>query len=242
MQSRRYQKDPNINYWILFTGVDPRAFTRDFLNSNDKNMYRCWNSYDISQHLLLVRMPNSVAHEIAHGTFERKLFEALLPMSLEDRLESLRSTPFRAQSGAGKQADSSFAPDQLPQGRTDYWPTLVVETGFSESSSKLFSDVRWWLNESGGDVKMVLTIEIDRNRPQIVLEIWVLENSRMQRQQVVTVYKGNNNHVYLQGQPLVIDFEKLFLRPANTPRETDITLDDPALKKIATSVWKKQNF
>lgn len=78
--------------------------------------------------------------------------------------------------------------------------------------------------------------------PRIVLESWELDNGRVHHNQVVTIRKGDNNHLRLQGQPLVIGFEKLFLRAPSTPRETDISLDDPILREIAMEVWEEQGF
>jgi hypothetical protein len=57
---------------------------------------------------------------------------------------------------------------------------------------------------------------------------------------VVIIGKGENNHLYLRGQPLIIGFDKLFLRPPSIPRETDIIFDDDILKQMATLVWVEQ--
>lgn len=149
--------------WVLFTEVDEQAFTRDFLNSDDKIIQRSWNSYDSQQQLLLTKMPASRPHEIAQRVFERLLFDALEPMGLKDSLRTFGSAACRADGGSSKQPDCEFLPKRLPGARTNKWPAVVVEVAYSESPSKLFSDARFWLTESRGDVRIVVTIKIDRS-------------------------------------------------------------------------------
>ncbi|KAJ5594259.1 uncharacterized protein N7459_000467 [Penicillium hispanicum] len=237
-----HQEESEASEWVLFTKVDERAFSRDFLNSDNNILQRCWNSYDSSQHLLLVKMTVSRAHETAARVFERLFFYCLKPMGLDNCLRTFGSATCKAENGSAKQPDCQFLPKRLPRARTKKWPSLVVETGFSESPSKLMSDARFWLSQSNGDVQMVITIKINQSSPHIVLESWGLVNDRVHRQQTITIRKGENNHIYLQGQPFNISFNKLFLRPPNIPREKDVSLDDDTLKTIASNVWEEQEF
>lgn len=59
-----------------------------------------------------------------------------------------------------KQANGEWVPCKHPHGRSDDRPSVVLEISFSETQSKLMSDVRFWLHESDGDVKIVLTLNI----------------------------------------------------------------------------------
>lgn len=74
----------------------------------------------------------------------------------------------------GKQGDQIFWPTSrepfggLPPG----WPTLVVETGVSESRPRLLEDVKTWFNESRGLVRIVITIKILRH--SVELKKWQL--------------------------------------------------------------------
>lgn len=43
----------------------------------------------------------------------------------------------------------------LSRERATDWPTLVIETGTSESLARLRVDAVWWLTNSGGEVKIV---------------------------------------------------------------------------------------
>ena len=133
-------------------------------------------------------------------------------MGLDNRVHTFGSATCKAENGSAKQPDCQFLSKRLPRARTKKWPSVVVETGFSESPSKLMSDARFWLSESSGDVQMVITIKIGRSSPHIVLEAWERVNDRIQRQQVVTISKGENNHVYLQNQPFTISSFHLFTK------------------------------
>ncbi|CAI7605844.1 unnamed protein product [Penicillium palitans] len=103
------------------------------------------------------------------------------------------------------------------------------------------NQMTFWLSESNGDVQMVITIKIDRSLPNVVLESWELVDDRVKCQQVITINKGQNNSVYVDGQPLVIRFDKLFLRPPTIPRETNISIDNTILNEIASEIWEEQS-
>ncbi|KAJ5507098.1 hypothetical protein N7527_009241 [Penicillium freii] len=211
------QEEFEASEWLLFSNINKQVFSRDFLNSDDSILQRCWNSYDSSQHLLLVKMTVSRAHETAARVFEKHLFFCLIPMGLDDCLRTFGSATCEAENGSAKQPDCQFLPRRLPRGRTAKWPSLV-------------------LSESNGDVQMVITIKIGRGLPKIVLESWELVDDRAKRQQVIAIKKGRNNSVYVNGQPLVIRFDKLFLRSPTIRRETDISFHSTMLNKIARDI------
>ncbi|KAJ5873541.1 uncharacterized protein N7473_013414 [Penicillium subrubescens] len=238
------QEDFVVSEWVLFTGVKQQTFRRTFLDSHedDKILSRCWNSYDSSQYLLLVKMTVSRAHEVAAHEFERFLLRSLMPMGIDLALKTFGSASCVADNGSAKQPDCQFLPKRPPRARSKKWPSLVVEAGFSESPSKLMSDARFWLKESRGDVQMVITIKIGRSTPEIVLEMWELVDDRVKHTQVVTISKGENNRIYIPGPPLIIHFNKLFLRQSSIPKEADIIFDESVLEIIATNVWEEQGF
>ena len=77
----------------------------------------------------------------------------------------------------GKEADESFHPPPrfpvLGQ-QSEPWPTLVIETGVSESLAKLREDVKWWFNNSNGEVRIVLILSIKKRTRTVLLERWQL--------------------------------------------------------------------
>lgn len=62
----------------------------------------------------------------------------------------------------------------------------------------MISDARFWLSKLNGDVQIVMTIEISRSSPNVVLDLWKLVNDRVECQQVVMINKGENNSVLRQ--------------------------------------------
>lgn len=54
------------------------------------------------------------------------------------------------------------------------WPTLVLETGVSESLPRLQADSCWWFKNSGGATRIVLVIAIRKQTRKIIVQKWQL--------------------------------------------------------------------
>ena len=54
------------------------------------------------------------------------------------------------------------------------WPTLVLETGVSESLPRLQADSSWWFRNSGGMTHFVIIIAIRRQTQKIIVQKWQL--------------------------------------------------------------------
>jgi hypothetical protein len=246
-QRRAHSSDPIDKWseWVLFTDLDEEAFTRDFLHStNETHQIDDWTancpSYDSSLRLLLTKMRLS-PHEVASHIFETLLLSALRPMGLHRAIRLLGNTTVCGTSGR-KEPDGSWVPHRPPRGHPKNMPTVVLEVALSETQSKLSSDVRFWLNQSHSSVKVVLTLAIDRKEPRITLEKWELWNDRQHRAGRVNISIDTNKRIRVDGGPLVIEFEKLFLRPAEDAREGDIKIGTGMLEELATEIWKEQEF
>lgn len=102
------------------------------------------------------------------------------------------------------------------------------------------------MRASGGDVKVVLTLRINRQQPKIRIEKWVgsnnNNNNRHHLDQSITISNADSNRIILSNAPLTIDFEDLFLRPASIPRERNIEVDAEKLQYLATEIWDEQGF
>ena len=156
----------------------------------------------------------------------------------------------------GKQPDQCFWPvtRQPTGGQLREWPTLVIETGVSESLPKLREDALWWFQNSNGDVRIVLLLSINKNQRTALLEKWQLAPTNTPqpmtritpnrlRQQVpppmpplVRQIQQPFAHQEIQltqttmtGGPLVLPFEALFCRPPQGT-EVDITLAQQELQ------------
>jgi hypothetical protein len=208
--------------------------------------------------LLIVKLP-SVVHEKAHVNLAKRVATALARMGTlglaEDEFCGVGAARFRGRRSS-KEGDSAYKPQSFRPNDPD-WPTIVIESGVSESLHRLRFDAGWWLTESGGDVKIVIIISIQQAQSRIQIEKWEhapsgrplplrtppnnLNNNpnnlirqiptKVQNITIVsnTVAGGPLPAVIggpftVTGAPLVLEFNKIFLRPAVLP-ETDITFN-----------------
>ncbi|OJJ31599.1 hypothetical protein ASPWEDRAFT_176664 [Aspergillus wentii DTO 134E9] len=151
----------------------------------------------------------------------------------------------------------------MPTGSTQGWPTLVIETGISESLPRLRNDANWWFNNSSGAVRIVLVIAVSKARKEITIEKWQL----LPPNTPIPVTRATLNHIRQQlpapmpprvhqaagnqrsynaqvvkidvdnitGAPLVLPFRALFDRQ---PRgnEADVVLGKTELRYCARVV------
>lgn len=103
------------------------------------------------------------------------------------------------------------------------------------------SDVRFWLYESQGDVNVVLTLIFNRQTIEITIEKRELQNGRIRRTQITTISKSHSGSITVRNEPLVIEFDKLFLRSPETPKETNIYIECDKLEKLADAIWSAQD-
>jgi len=73
---------------------------------------------------------------------------------------------------SAKQGDSNYKPSSR-SAKTD-WPTVVFESGFFETLTRLGEDAQWWLLNSGGDVKIAVVILIWPAQRTLLTEKWCL--------------------------------------------------------------------
>lgn len=144
-----------------------------------------------------------------------------------------------------KQPDMAWQPMRIDPSRDNHWPSMVLEVALSERQAKLQSDIRWWFlaPPPDGVVNIVLTLRINQNKKEIVIDKWEKSTAtdRAHLEQRVVVSRSQRaGNVTINGAPLIIGFEKLFLRPPLTPEEVDLQLDDWKLQFIAERIWRRQ--
>ncbi|KAK2774029.1 hypothetical protein FQN52_004600 [Onygenales sp. PD_12] len=210
-----------LDRYVVFKNVAPDAM-RDF--SNLRHLGRS-KDQSLTYHLLIINMI-SRDHASAICYFE-KLLEGKL-----DEMRPRLSLELRPCGGADVQGttrtkcpDTSYLPRSLPHTRSAKWPSLVLEVGYSESASKLRNDASWWLTESRGDVRVVITVEIFCKH-RVHLEMWQFRDGAARPRPVMTqeatVIKSGSN--YSATGPMVIRFQDLLLRPPTGNGERDIVL------------------
>lgn len=87
-------------------------------------------------------------------------------------LYSLDAAQFQGRN-LSKEADGVYKPVHIRSCGCD-WPTIVFESGLSESLDRLRTDAEWWLIESRGQVKIALLISVKAALSAIRIEKWEL--------------------------------------------------------------------
>lgn len=207
--------------------------------TEDTSIARFCTSFDTDEQLLLVTMA-SKPHVAAADDMNTMIRQTLIPMGLSAALQGYQGATIRGNS-RGKQADYAWGPKRRARDQPSS-PSVVLEVAFSESESKLNSDVRFWLNPQDGKANICLTLRINRSRPEIRIESWKWQNNRIHRSQVTWITKDENDQVDVTHHPLTIPFESLFRRPSSRPGEKDIEISNQQLQDVAETIWQEQDW
>ena len=239
-----YEKKPKAKPYLIFRPVT----TDDFLGierarENGEISRGVRMTHYVDWDILIVKVPTA-EHEVVHERFKIRLAIIAAGMGLEYEFCPLGATTYKTLR-ISKEGDSAFRPLSMRPHKTD-WPTIVIEAGWSESLARLRRDAHLWLENSGGDVKIVLIFSISRTARRIIVQKWenrpVPTNKPATR--AITRAGGNAQTATLiqaitvdSGSPLTLEFEKLFLRQAVPPQEHDFTFTTQDLLAFATSCW-----
>src|SRR5271170_6833224 len=185
----------------------------------------------------------TIEHEIAHRSFGGELVIEAVGMGLRRELVNLGATTFKTPR-VSKEGDSAYKPLSMRPRKAD-WPTIVLESG--SSLTRLRQDAHIWLENSRGDVKIVLLFSISRTARTMIIEKWenrpVPANRPATRSvasqtptqiQAITIDSNSNT---VNGAPLTLEFRKIFLRHAVPPLEHDFTFTAQDLSAFATNFW-----
>ncbi|RHZ67515.1 uncharacterized protein CDV56_108288 [Aspergillus thermomutatus] len=173
------------------------------------------------------------------------------------------TTTYKPQPAAGKQADQIFVPGSRRPRHASIrgWPTLVIETGVSESYTKLQADAKWWFANSLGDVRIVIVIVIGRayvkfekwqlvpqNAPRPVTRAYINQLRANPAQHSPTVTQAPpNRYAYsahevivtettVTDDPMILPFEALYERPPG-PTERDFIITSQMFREIVDPVF-----
>ena len=194
--------------------------------------------------ILILKVP-TIEHEVTHRNFCKELVISAAGMGLQREFFALGATVFKT-TRVSKEGDSAYKPLSIRPRKGD-WPTIVLESGWSESLTRLRQDAHIWLENSRGDVKIVLLFSISRTARTMIIEKWenrpVPANRPATRSvasqtptqiQAITIDSNSNT---VNGAPLTLEFRKIFLRHAVPPLEHDFTFTAQDLSVFATTFW-----
>jgi hypothetical protein len=168
-------------------------------------------------------------------------------MDLKKKLVATGTATFKGPGTKKKQGDSGIRP-RPPRSAGNQFPTLVIEAGNSESLPQLYKDRDWWFDASPpgqprGDVKMVLFIKVYKSK-RILIEQWhrFFYQSPTAKVEIKPhpqkPFSLHDSSCWLvEGAPMVIAFQEVFLRPAQGT-ETDIILTKDFFAELAMLCWE----
>jgi hypothetical protein len=250
-QSQKLQKGDSEQQHLIFTRVRASDLPKIEAARDSMRKHIRLTHYTDTE-LLIVKIPTA-EHESAHGGLAKRVVIALnrmgTPGLAEDEFHFIGATTFYTPNSS-KEADSAYRPRSFRPNKND-WPTIVFESGVSETLRHLRSVARWWLTKSGGAVKIVIIISVNRIQSTLPIEKWEL--SPMTGRRLSTRAFPNAHNIprpliptkiqeitivsnTVTGAPLVLEFDKIFLRPAVLP-ETDITFTAQQLSTWASGIW-----
>lgn len=212
--------------------------------------------YSTNSQILIITIPTHL-HEALH----LGLYGRFLRSTTEEKWNDIGSATHRAKQGhpggGSSEGDSTGGP--IPE-RDDKgaWPTLVIESGHSESLSELRNDMRWWFSMSDHQVKIVLLAKYDDARSVIILEKWE-EDAQTRpgatttrrfaisqvlvptlRQSITITQNTTTNPVSynVTSGALILSFRLLFLREPGLG-EADFVFSVQDLERYAAHVWRQ---
>jgi len=218
--------------------------------------------YDSKSRILIITIPTKL-HEALHLGLYRRYCNQLARNGTEEDWIDIGSATFRAEQGHpggdGGEGDSTGGPWPEREGAGN-WPTLVIESGHSETLPELHKDMQWWFQASNHEVKIVILAKFDDQQHHILLEKWEEEISSPQgaitrsraaailqqngvfnpvkRQSITITREETTNPVSynITKGALVLGFRLLFLRDPG-PQEGDFVLSIQDLQLYARKVW-----
>lgn len=235
--------------FLVFTDV-PLTIVQDLEDYTEEN--KCHISADLVDRLLIIETISLPAHESMCRQFDRLFESKIAQMNLLSSLAILGA--IKVEYGRfAKEPDCAWAPESLCKSYNRKWPTIAVEVGLSETIQKLAVDAQAWLEAEGSQVQIVLTIKIDRQSPNVIIQKWEIASSSSRRitrscrptaectQRIeISPSSGINNNT----GKLIVPFEKVFDRPMNpyNPQEQDLVFSNEDLRGIAEEGWRRQGF
>ncbi|KAJ9258374.1 hypothetical protein DTO271D3_4780 [Paecilomyces variotii] len=164
------------NQYLVVLGLSDHALNKLKHEDHPLGMKNC--RLELDANMAIIKVKPGYSHEVPLGVFTRLTDSKLRLMGLPllSYVWARATTHEPTASMKAKEADESFHPEsRLGNGNAAFpWPTLVIEIGNAQSLAKLREDVRWWFENSEGDVRIVLLMIVHQRSRTITLEKWQL--------------------------------------------------------------------
>lgn len=243
------KKTPNlVTAYAKFTNVRPDVAKLSLSKG-------CRQMYNPETRGMIVTIPGK-PHDAVTGELNSQFAVTAYLANMRDTFWSLTTARIQG-TLCSKEPDGSWTPKDLPLGRSDTWPAIVLEVGVSESRKKLRADAAWWLANSEGQVHVVIIISVNRTVAEVTFESIVLQQPptymrhgrrqyRPETRQSIVVSRapggpGQPITTVPNTSPMIITLEEVLCRPPNPP-ETDPVIPISSLEMIASAVWRWQGL
>ncbi|KAJ9195743.1 hypothetical protein DTO164E3_6578 [Paecilomyces variotii] len=164
------------NQYLVVLGLSDHALNKLKHEDHPLGMKNC--RLELDANMAIIKVKPGYSHEVPLGVFTRLTDSKLRLMGLPllSYVWARATTHEPTASMKAKEADESFHPEsRLGNWNAAFpWPTLVIEIGNAQSLAKLREDVRWWFENSEGDVRIVLLMIVHQRSRTITLEKWQL--------------------------------------------------------------------
>ena len=219
--------------------------------------------FALEGHVGRIKVVPTSAHDCITDNLRDEIGSEVLRMGVprDDRQWGQTTTSPGAVGSKAKQPDQCFYPGSRRPvfSQSQGYPTLVVETGVTESLPILRGDALWWFANSQGDTRMVLLMSVRRATRTIFMEVWQLAPPGTPRitRNLIDQFRSSNplpmppmvrqpavlqqaycikeliiTSTTVVGAPLILPFQAIFDRSA-VGNEQDIVLNAAALMSIA---------
>jgi len=197
----------------------------------------------------LIKVIPTTKHESVTTRLMFSVNDALFRMGLDwADAEWVGNTTYKPTAAKGKQPDNAFVPPSRCAMPVDArgWPTLVIETGLSESLTQLRADAAKWFVESNGDVRIVwqlapvgAPVPLTRayiaslreapNMPTLFPQVPATQQPYCAQEITITQQS-------ITGDPLVLPFHALYDRVPGQG-ESDVLIKSADFRSITWRLW-----
>ncbi|CDM36080.1 hypothetical protein DTO013E5_5559 [Penicillium roqueforti] len=171
--SKWFEEHTDGNQWIVVLGLSTPVI--EALTSDHGGLGGIAFRFQWEGSTGLIKVVPRSEHEVATDKFTEVIRDSYKAMGVPSEGTAwIGSTTYRSGMRKGKEADNGYVPPSRcthPIGNVGY-PTLIIETGVSESLGRLRQDARKWFADSEGDVRMVVLIIVRKN--YVSFEQWQL--------------------------------------------------------------------
>jgi hypothetical protein len=157
-----------------------------------------------------------------------------------------------APSGGGE-GDNTGGPKEFLG--PDSWPTLVIESGYSQTLGSLHRKMRWWFSASNHAVQIVVIAKLDRTLSTIFIQRFQEEAAQSRQGATSTRHSSSLQPALMQeikitrttvnpaqftitSGDLNLPFRRLFLRNPTLHEPENVIITVAQLREYAVDFWR----